>query len=141
MSELVNAQDRYIAADRRLARKYQISSRAPETWKNNKRHWQQFSNYLGSVDPWKATPEDVAAFIANLADRGYSVRSITGNLVSLRFYYTRLGKGFEHGQIGRGVRKDNPVNTEFVRATMRGIRLSAAARPRSGRRRPLVTAG
>lgn len=136
MGELVNAQDRYIAADRKLARKYQLTSRAPETWKNNIRHWQQFSNYLGSVDPWKATPEDVAAFIANLAGRGYSTRSITGSLCSLRFYYTRLGKGFEHGQIGKGVRKDNPVNTEFVRATMRGIRRVHGRPPR--RKEPIL---
>ncbi|MCH8188394.1 MAG: hypothetical protein IIB66_06805, partial [Proteobacteria bacterium] len=91
---------------------------------------------MGAADPWKATPEDVAAFIANLADRGYSPRSIIGSLASLRFYYARLGKGFEHGQIGKGVRKDNPVNTEFVRATMRGIRRVHGRPPR--RKEPIL---
>lgn len=120
--DLTLARTRYAAADRSLARQYQISSRGHYTWKNDKFSWQDFSNYLGPADPWKASPDDIAAYIASLAERNYNPRTIARRLSSLRFYYNRLGKGFEQGAYGIGIRKDDPVNTEVVRATMQGIK-------------------
>ena len=128
MPNLTKVPGRYLAADRKLAREYQISSRHPETWKQNKHHWKMFSNYLGSADPWKASPEDTAAYCASLADQGYSPHTIEAHLSSLTFHYERLGKGFVYGHMGKGIRKDNPVRTPLVRATMRGIKI-VHARP------------
>jgi hypothetical protein len=91
------------------------------TWKAYKRYWEKFSSYLGTRDPWKAMPEDVAGFCAKLAADGYLPRTIGLILCALSCYYHRLGKGFEHGQMGRGTRSDNPVRSSIVRSTMRGI--------------------
>ena len=44
-------------------------------------------------------------------------------MCSLTFYFERLGKGFDHGAMGKGVRKDFPTRSPVVRATMRGIRI------------------
>lgn len=134
--ELTAAQARYIEADRQAARNYQILGRGQDTWRNDAFAWQDFSNYLGSADPWAAKPEDIAAHIANLAERNFNPSTIARRLSSLRFYYGRLGKGFEHGRMGAGIRKDNPVNTEVVRATMRGIRHVHGRAP--DRREPIL---
>ena len=130
MGDLTQATQRYLAADKKLARKYQFNARAPGTFENHKHAWREFSNYLGSADPWKATPEDVSAHIAGLAAHGYSTVTIKNRLTSLKVYYKSLGKGFERGEIGKGIRKDNPADTEIVRATLRGIQKMHGAPPR-----------
>ena len=39
MGDLTQATQRYLAADRKLARKYQLNARAPGTFENHKRAW------------------------------------------------------------------------------------------------------
>jgi integrase len=114
---------RYLDAGLASAKRYQLESRSPETWINDHRIWGQFSEFLGSRDPWKATAEEVAGWCAWMVESGLSVRTVQSRLSSLNFYYERLGKGFAHGQMGVGLRLDNPVRAQIVRETMRGIRI------------------
>jgi integrase len=122
MGYLTVAAKRYIAEDKKRAREYQIASRNTGTWKRDHLIWRKFNNYLGSADPWKAAPEDIAGWCASLVEDGINPNSIPTYLSTLNTFYERLGKGYAHGRPGKGTFTISPARDPMVLATMRGIR-------------------
>lgn len=123
MKDLTASATKYFEAATEKAKVYQRASRSKDQRARDIWAWQHFSNFLGSADPWRASDEDVAAWCARLASENYHFSTIRIALGCLSYTYSVAGKGNMHGKFGAGIRSDNPVTTELVRATMRGIKL------------------
>lgn len=114
--------DRFIDADLKYVRNLTSETRSHNMRLVGLQKFTIFSRFLGSKDPWKAVPEDIAAWCAFRADSGLASRTIDTDLWHLNFVYERLGKGHISGEPGKGVRDPSPCRDLIVRQTMRGIR-------------------
>lgn len=133
MNQVPASVERYIAADKRLAAKYRSVSREKSTVAKDRQIWKIFSNFLGSRDPWKAGPDDIAAYCAHRADNGVTAKSIKSELTHLNFVFERLGKGHFTGDPGKGTLAKSPCKHPVVWQTMKGIRLLNPAKPKTHR--------
>lgn len=122
MRKLTPKTDKYLEAALARAKVYQRAARSDELKQMDERHWQAFSNFIGSKDPWDATDEEVAAWCARLMSDGYKYSTLKSAISCLRYIYGSAGKGSAHGKPGKGIRKHNPAMSDLVRSTLRGIR-------------------
>jgi integrase len=96
------------------ARAYADQSRSDNTKRAYTLDWEHFTSWCdqaGAV-PVPAEPETVAAYVAQLADAGYAVATISRRLASISQAHKLAG--FEQ----------SPARSELVRSTVKGIRRS-----------------
>src|ERR1700752_4989197 len=118
----------FVALDRRVAQ-FRKEDIAPATRHYYDQAWRLFANFLAPADAWKATPMDVARWMAEQALRGINPVTIERRESAINYYFEQLGKGVTQGHIGVRTRI-SPARDMLVKQTLRGI-LRKHGRPRS----------
>jgi integrase len=108
----------FIALDRRIAQ-YRKEDIAPTTRRHYDEIWQQFTNFMAPSDVWRATPMDVARWMAEQALRGINPITINRRAAALNYYFEKLGKGITQGRPGVKTRP-SPARDAAAQQTLRG---------------------
>ncbi len=111
MTDLTPYQPAELGAPLDRAAAYAEQSIAPATRRALHSDWVHFSEWCKEKqeESFPAKPETVAAYIADMADRGYKVATIERRLSSISKRHSTSGA-------------PNPAKTEMIHHTMRGIR-------------------